>query len=91
MLRSQFHALQDPEELYQEIAPLAFHTHMKDGTGSRKDYVGAALGEGEVELGWAVECLKKAGYDGVYCAEYEGREDVAIGYAKCLKWMKANT
>jgi len=75
---------------YEQIAPYTFHTHMKDGTGSRENYVGAALGEGEINLTHAVECLKKAGYEGCYTAEYEGREDSAIGYRKCLAWMKAN-
>jgi sugar phosphate isomerase/epimerase len=85
------HDLQTIHAIYEEVAPSAFHTHLKDGTGSRQTYVGAALGDGEIELAWAVECLKKAGYAGVWCAEYEGREDTGIGYAKCLKWMKANT
>jgi sugar phosphate isomerase/epimerase len=84
------HDLQTIHAIYEEVARFAFHTHLKDGTGSRQTYVGAALGDGEVELAWAVECLKKAGYDGVWCCEYEGREDTAVGYAKCLKWMKAN-
>ena len=85
------HDLQTIHAIYEEVAPFAFHTHLKDGTGSRQTYVGAALGDGEIELAWAVTCLKKAGYDGVWCCEYEGREDTGIGYAKCLKWMKANT
>ena len=84
------HDLETIRDIYQEVAPLTFHTHMKDGTGSRKNYKGAALGEGEIDLAWAVTCLKKAGYQGVWCAEYEGREDPAVGYAKCLDWMKAN-
>ena len=82
--------LETIDRLYEQIAPYTFHTHMKDGTGSRENYVGAALGEGEINLAHAVECLKKAGYEGCYTAEYEGREDSAIGYRKCLAWMKAN-
>lgn len=85
------HDLDTIHAIYEEVAPFAFHTHLKDGTGSRKDYRGEALGEGEIDLAWAVTCLRKAGYDGVWCAEYEGREDTGIGYAKCLAWMKANT
>ena len=84
------HSLETLRAIYEEVAPFAFHTHLKDGTGSRESYKGTALGEGEVDLAWAVTCLKKAGYSGVWCAEYEGREDPAVGYAKCLKWMKAN-
>ena len=84
------HPVEKLREIYDAIAPYTFHTHMKDGTGSRGEYVGAALGEGEIPLDYAVSVLKAAGYDGVYCAEYEGREATDIGYKKCLDWMKAN-
>lgn len=77
-------------EIYEQITPHVIHTHLKDGFGGREDYRGQALGEGEIDLAWAVQCLKQAGYRGVWCAEYEGREDTAIGYRKCLAWMKAN-
>jgi len=76
--------------IYEAIAPYVMHTHMKDGTNSRPNYVGAALGEGEIPLEAALSALKKAGYDGAYCAEYEGKEDTAIGYRKCLAWMRNN-
>jgi len=82
------HDLETIRRYYRILAPYVFHTHMKDGTGSRQKYVGAVLGEGEIELVYAVRCLKQAGYDGVWCAEYEGREDTAVGYRKCLEWMK---
>jgi len=78
------------DRFYELIAPYTFHTHMKDGTGSLEKYVGAALGEGEINLKYAVERLKTAGYHGAWTAEYEGREDSAIGYRKCLEWMRAN-
>jgi sugar phosphate isomerase/epimerase len=77
-------------EIYQAIAPHVMHTHMKDGTNARPDYVGAALGDGEIPLDAVLSALKAAGYDGAYCAEYEGKEDTAIGYRKCLEWMRAN-
>ena len=84
------HELKTIDRYYEILAPYVMHTHLKDGTGSRENYVGAALGDGEIHLMHAVECARKAGYDGVWCAEYEGREDSAIGYRKCLEWMKAN-
>jgi len=89
-LRWAGHDLETIDRFYGILAPHVFHTHLKDGTGSRQDYVGAALGGGEINLAHAIECLRKVGYDGVWCAEYEGREDSGIGYAKCLDWMKAN-
>jgi len=84
------HDLETVNRFYEIIAPYTFHTHMKDGRGSRSEYVGAALGEGEIDLHYAVKCLKEAGYDGVWCAEYEGREDPALGYWKCHEWLRAN-
>ena len=83
----------DPGEIdrfYEIIAPYTFHTHMKDGEGSLQDYVGAVLSEGKITLAHAVACLRKAGYDGAYCAEYEGTLPTPEGYKKCLDWMKAN-
>ncbi|HEX29256.1 TPA: sugar phosphate isomerase/epimerase [Candidatus Poribacteria bacterium] len=84
------HDLKTINHFYEIIAPYVLHTHMKDGTGSRGEYRGAALGEGEIDLHYAVKCLKEAGYDGVWCAEYEGREDPAIGYRKCYQWLVEN-
>jgi sugar phosphate isomerase/epimerase len=84
------HSLDKIAHFYEIVAPYTFHTHMKDGTGSLREYRGAALGEGEINLAYAVKCLKDAGYDGVYCAEYEGREGSDVGYRKCFEWMKAN-
>ncbi len=76
--------------IYRAMAPWVKHTHMKDGRNARADYQGAALGDGEIPLDVAVQALKDAGYDGAYCAEYEGSEDGDIGYRKCLDWLRAN-
>jgi len=84
------HDLETVGRFYEIVAPYTFHTHMKDGKGSRQDYQGEALGQGEIDLAKAVRCLKEAGYDGVYCAEYEGSEESSVGYRKCLEWMKEN-
>lgn len=83
------HDLETCKRIYEIMAPYAKHTHMKDGFGSRSDYRGAELGGGEIDLLYALECLKKAGYSGVYCAEYEGPEAAGgVGYAKCYQWLK---
>lgn len=73
---------------YELSALRAVHLHLKDGTGTRGEYRGCALGEGEIDLTHAVRCLKAAGYDGLWCAEYEGRDP--DGYTQCLAWMKAH-
>lgn len=81
-------SVEECDRIYAQVASKTFSTHMKDGTGSRANYVGAALGEGEIHLELAVRLLKEAGYNGPWVAEYEGREDTGIGYRKCLAWMK---
>ena len=85
------HDLATIDRYYEIIAPHVFHTHMKDGTGSLAGYRGAALGEGEIHLAHAIQCLRSVGYDGVWCAEYEGPENrEGVGYAKCCQWLQAN-
>jgi sugar phosphate isomerase/epimerase len=80
--------LEDIDDFYRQVAPWVMHTHMKDGEGARENYRGRDLGNGEINLALAVECVKAAGYDGAWTAEYEGRESTDIGYEKCLVWMK---
>jgi len=85
------HDLESVGRFYDLIAPYTLHTHMKDGTGCQKDYRGAALGEGEIDLERAVRALKKAGYDGVWTAEYEGPEAAGgVGYARCFRWLQSH-
>jgi len=83
------HDLDTIDRYYEMVAPDVFHVHLKDGRGSRADYVGTALGEGEIHLDHAVKCLRRANYQGAWCAEYEGpRAESADGYRKCLAWMR---
>ena len=84
------HDLETVRSFYEKIAPYAFHTHFKDGTGTRGNYVGLALGEGEIPLEYAVKCLKDAGYEGPWVVEYEGKTDSREGYRKGLEWLKAH-
>ena len=85
------HDIATCNRFYEMMAPHTLHAHLKDGFGSRENYKGAALGEGEIDLQHALDCLDKAGYKGVYCAEYEGPEaEGGVGYRKCANWLKAN-
>ncbi|NCO34089.1 MAG: hypothetical protein AUJ92_08290 [Armatimonadetes bacterium CG2_30_59_28] len=84
------HEIPTINRFYEILAPHTFHTHLKDGTGARPNYVGAALGEGEIDLAHAVKCLKEAGYEGVWCAECEAAEPSDVAYRRCLQWMKTN-
>ena len=76
---------------YREIAPFVKHVHLKDGTGSRDTYKGEALGDGEIDLPYAIACLRDARYSGAFAAEYEGSEvEGGVGYGKCLSWMRSH-
>ncbi|HOK57043.1 MAG TPA: sugar phosphate isomerase/epimerase family protein [bacterium] len=74
-------------EIYKAIAPYTLHTHIKDGTGTRGDYVGKVLGEGEIPVIEAIKILKENNYKGVWCVEYEGK-DKEIGYKKCVEFLR---
>jgi len=75
--------------IYKAIAPFTFHTHIKDGTGTKKEYKGKVLGEGEIPLKEAIRILKEAGYKGVWCVEYEG-EEKENGYKRSVEWLRRN-
>ena len=74
-------------EIYKAISPYVFHTHLKDGTGSRENYKGKVLGQGEIPITEVINILKENGYKGVWCVEYEG-EDKNIGYEKSFEFLK---
>ncbi|NUQ00655.1 MAG: sugar phosphate isomerase/epimerase [Armatimonadetes bacterium] len=82
------HDIPTCNRFYELSALRAVHVHLKDGTGSRGDYKGCVLGEGEIDLAHGVRALKAAGYQGLWCAEYEGKDPA--GYTRCLEWMKEN-
>ncbi len=82
------HDLETVGRFYEKIAPYTLHTHMKDGKGSRENYVCLPLGDGELDLERAIRSLKDSGYHGVWCVEYEGRDDPAVGYRKGLEYLR---
>lgn len=85
------YSVNECKDIYRIMASYAKHTHIKDGFDSRDNYKGAALGDGEIDLTFALQCLREAGYKGAYLAEYEGMEFVdGVGYAKCIAWLKQN-
>jgi len=75
------------KEIYRLIAPYTLHTHLKDGTGIKGQYIGKVFGEGEIPIVDAIRILKEANYKGVWCIEYEGK-DKEIGYKKCVEFLK---
>ena len=81
------HDLDTVGRFYETVASYVRHVHIKDGIGARGQYQGKVIGEGEIDIPRAIAALKKAGYSGVWCIEYEGKEGSA-GYAKCLERLK---
>ncbi len=75
--------------IYEIMAPFARHTHLKDGTGTRSEYQGKVLGEGEIPLKDAISALQNNHYKGVWCIEYEG-PDKESGYSRCVQWLRKN-
>lgn len=82
------HDLDTIRRFYKTIAPYVRYTHFKDGRGVRQEYRGLALGEGEIDLDYALQCLLDANYQGVWSVEYEGPTPYE-GYAKGLAWLKS--
>lgn len=74
-------------EIYKLIAPYTLHTHIKDGVGSRENYIGKVLGQGEVPVVDAIKILIENNYKGVWCVEYEGK-DKEVGYKKCVEFLR---
>lgn len=79
---------QPSHEAIKQVAPYAHMVHFKDfkqapanhegfayGALDGTQYVGTAIGEGEVDLARCIEELKDAAFDGWLSVEYEGEED----------------
>ena len=86
-LRWYGHSLEAIDGFYKRLAPFVKSTHFKDCIGDRSNYQCQVLGQGEVHLETALACLKQAGYQGNYIAEYEGALDAADGYRQCREWL----
>ena len=84
------HSLETIDGFYRRLAPFVKSTHIKDCIGARPDYKCQVLGRGEVHLETALACLKQAGYQGNFIAEYEGALDAEDGYRQCREWLVAH-
>lgn len=63
---------EEPEATVGELGPWIRHTHLKDGVpeaGKGRRYV--LTGRGDVPVRRQVQALRKAGYAGLYCFEWE--------------------
>jgi sugar phosphate isomerase/epimerase len=92
---------QNPVTAIRELAPITGSVHFKDFrkaaqsetehvyqglNGSR--VVGAAIGEGDVDLRKVVEILHDSGYDGYLTIEYEGAEDPATAMPRSVEFAR---
>jgi sugar phosphate isomerase/epimerase len=79
---------QPSHEAIQQVAAYAYMVHFKDfkakpagyegyayGALDGSQWVGTAVGEGDVHLETCIETLRAAGFDGWLSVEYEGAED----------------
>jgi sugar phosphate isomerase/epimerase len=60
-----------PEFTYSKLSKYICHTHLKDSVPDKKDVRYVATGEGNVPVRETVLVLKKNGYKGYYCFEWE--------------------
>lgn len=80
----------DPVEAARCLSGRVFHTHLKDAKMLPEGgYKGMALGEGDVPIREVMEELKRQGYQGWFCIEYEGEEDPDIGLRKSIEFLKS--
>lgn len=88
---------QNSAQAIEHVAPLAYMVHFKDfvqapeghegftyDTLDGKHLVGAAVGEGEVDLESCMRSLKASGFDGWLSVEYEGEEDPLTAVPRCI-------
>lgn len=79
---------QPSHEAIRQVAPYAYMVHFKDfkakpvgyegfayGALDGSQWVGTAVGEGDVQLKTCIKILRDSGYDGWLSVEYEGPED----------------
>ena len=89
---------QPSHEAISEVAPYAYMVHFKDfipapegqtehiyGALDGSRYLGAAVGEGMVQLDSCISLLRRAGFDGWLSVEYEGVEDPMTAVHRCLQ------
>jgi sugar phosphate isomerase/epimerase len=62
---------EEPEHTVAELGPWIRHTHLKDSVPDGKDRKYVLTGTGDVPVERQVKALRKIGYKGYYCFEWE--------------------
>jgi sugar phosphate isomerase/epimerase len=62
---------EQPEHTVAELGPWIRHTHLKDSVPDGKDRKYVLTGKGDVPVDRQVQALRKLGYKGYYCFEWE--------------------
>lgn len=88
---------QPSHEAIKQVASYANMVHFKDFSHAPADlegwaytaldgsrFVGAAVGEGEVDLAQCIQELRAVGYQGWLSVEYEGAEDPITAIPRCI-------
>ncbi len=87
--------LSEVEEIFERLAPLAVHTHMKNGTTERKEErrkIGeitfTPLSEGDIDLLKVIRMLRDQGYKGVISMEDEFEGWTTLPLEKVIEILK---
>lgn len=85
------------------VAPYAINVHAKDmhlyngsepvpgfcnPTRAGNYFRGAIIGQGDVPVKQCIRIMKRAGYDGYLCIEFEGKEDCILGITEGFATLK---
>lgn len=93
---------ENPITAVSRVAPYAIHAHVKDFYVHGFDYpsdecivttgcnkiLGAPAGYGDVPVKQCIAILKKAGYEGAFSLEYEGKEECIHSIEKALAFLR---
>lgn len=92
---------QPSHEAIADVAPIAYMVHFKDfrlaeagvegfifNSLAGERYLGAAVGEGVVQLQACIQALKASGFDGWLNVEYEAEEDPFTGVPRSVENAK---
>ncbi|MDH7569126.1 MAG: sugar phosphate isomerase/epimerase family protein [Armatimonadota bacterium] len=80
----------DYKEAFERFGPYIVHLHLKDGRRVDGKFQRTHLGEGDIDVGWVLESLARAGYQGDYALEYEicDIEPLETGLAKWVRYIQ---
>ena len=77
----------EPLDAIAAFGKRIYHTHLKDSKLGSESYA-TAVGEGSLDFESILKALRKTGFEGAYCIEYEGEESGSVGLRKSLGFVE---